>query len=81
MVPLSAFTHLRGPNAPLAVNHSSVFPSVTFSFNLAPGVALGDAVKLINAARDKGGHAVHHHRLLQRHGAGVQRLASPASRC
>jgi len=55
MVPLSAFTHYEAGTAPLAVNHSSVFPSVTFSFNLAPGVALGDAVNLINAAEKKAG--------------------------
>jgi multidrug efflux pump len=55
MVPLSAFTHFEPGTAPLAVNHSSVFPSVTFSFNLAPGVALGDAVKLINATEAKAG--------------------------
>jgi len=48
-----AAVHLEA--APLAVNHSSVFPSVTFSFNLAPGVALGDAVKLINATEAKAG--------------------------
>ncbi len=53
MVPLSAFTHYEAGTAPLAVNHSRVFPSVTFSFNLAPGVALGEAVKLINAAQKK----------------------------
>jgi len=50
MVPLSAFTHFQSATAPLTVNHSGVFPSVTISFNLAPGVALGDAVNLINAA-------------------------------
>jgi multidrug efflux pump len=50
MVPLDAFTHFRTSTAPLAVNHSGVFPSVTISFNLAPGVALGDAVNLINGA-------------------------------
>jgi multidrug efflux pump len=55
MVPLSAFTHYETTTAPLAVNHSSVFPSVTFSFNLAPGVALGDAVNLINAAEKSAG--------------------------
>jgi multidrug efflux pump len=55
MVPLSAFTHYAAGTAPLAVNHSSVFPSVTFSFNLAPGVALGDAVKLINETERKAG--------------------------
>jgi hydrophobe/amphiphile efflux-1 (HAE1) family protein len=55
MVPLSAFTHYETSTAPLAVNHSSVFPSVTFSFNLAPGVALGDAVKLITDVEKKAG--------------------------
>jgi multidrug efflux pump len=55
MVPLSAFTHFRAQTAPLAVNHSGVFPSVTISFNLAPGVALGDAVTLIDNAERAGG--------------------------
>jgi multidrug efflux pump len=55
MVPLSAFTHYEAGTAPLAVNHSSVFPSVTYSFNLAPGVALGTAVKLIAAAERAAG--------------------------
>jgi multidrug efflux pump len=50
VVPLSAFTHFQASTAPLAVNHSGVFPSVTISFNLNPGVALGDAVNLINGA-------------------------------
>jgi multidrug efflux pump len=55
MVPLSAFTKFRAETAPLAVNHSGVFPSVTISFNLAPGVALGDAVTLIDNAERAGG--------------------------
>jgi len=55
MVPLAAFTRFGSATAPLAVNHSGVFPSVTFSFNLAAGVALGDAVKLINSAQQKAG--------------------------
>jgi multidrug efflux pump len=55
MVPLSAFTHFQSETAPLTVNHSGVFPSVTVSFNLAPGVALGDAVDLINAAEQHAG--------------------------
>jgi multidrug efflux pump subunit AcrB len=55
MVPISAFTHFEATTAPLAVNHSSVFPSVTFSFNLAPGVALGDAVNAISAAEKTAG--------------------------
>jgi multidrug efflux pump len=50
-VPLAAFTSRRPSTAALTVNHSGVFPSVTISFNLAPGVALGDAV---NAIHDNG---------------------------
>jgi multidrug efflux pump len=48
VVPLSAVAHYEPATAPLAVNHSGQFPSVTFSFNLAPGVALSDAVQAIN---------------------------------
>jgi len=47
-VPLSAIAHYEPATAPLAVNHQGQFPAVTFSFNLAPGVALSDAVKAIN---------------------------------
>ena len=46
-VPLSSFTHFKPSNAPLAVNHQGQFPSVTIAFNLAPGVALGQAVVAI----------------------------------
>lgn len=45
MVPLSAIARYAPTTAPIAVNHTGQFPSVTLSFNLAPGVALGDAVK------------------------------------
>jgi multidrug efflux pump len=48
-VPLSAFARNAPATAPLAVNHQSQFPSVTMSFNLVPGVALGDAVTAIGA--------------------------------
>jgi multidrug efflux pump len=48
-VPLSAFTHFQSRTAPLAVNHQGQYPAVTLSFNLAPNVALGDAVDAINA--------------------------------
>src|SRR5262250_505431 len=48
--PLSAFTHFAESTTPLAVNHQGFFPAVTLSFNLAPGVALGDAVANIQAA-------------------------------
>ncbi|HUI45360.1 MAG TPA: multidrug efflux RND transporter permease subunit [Nitrospirota bacterium] len=50
LVPLSAFTHYEPTATSLAVNHQSQFPSITTSFNLAPGVALGDAVKAIEEA-------------------------------
>ncbi len=50
MVPLSAFTRFEARTAPLAVNHQGQYPAVTLSFNLAPGVALGDAVKAVGAA-------------------------------
>jgi multidrug efflux pump len=54
-VPLSSFTRYAGSNTPLAVNHQGFFPSVTLSFNLAPGVALGQAVDaIIDAEREIG---------------------------
>lgn len=49
-VPLSAFTSYKPSATSLAVNHQGQFPSITLSFNLAPGVALGDAVKAIGTA-------------------------------
>jgi len=49
-VPLGAFTHFAPTTTALAVNHQGQFPAVTLSFNLAPGVALGEAVRAIEAA-------------------------------
>jgi multidrug efflux pump len=49
-VPLSAFTHVEMRNAPLAINHQGQFPVVNLSFNLAPGVSLGDATTAIEQA-------------------------------
>ena len=46
-VPLSAITYLQPETAALAVNHQGQFPSVTVSFNLAPGIALSDAAASI----------------------------------
>jgi multidrug efflux pump len=55
MVPLSGFTHYASSTTPLAVNHQGQFPAVTLSFNLAPGIALGDAVtKIGQAMREMG---------------------------
>jgi multidrug efflux pump subunit AcrB len=48
MVPLATFTHYETTSAPLTINHQGQFPSVTLSFNLPPGVALGTAVDAIN---------------------------------
>ena len=50
-VPMSAFAKWTTvPVQPLSISHQSQFPAVTISFNLAPGAALGDAVKAIDAA-------------------------------
>jgi multidrug efflux pump subunit AcrB len=48
-VPLSAVAHFTSKVKPLSVSHQGVFPAVTLSFNLAPGVALGQAVDSIQA--------------------------------
>jgi multidrug efflux pump len=50
-VPLSTVTHFGQATTALAVNHQGQFPAVTISFNLAPGVALGEAVQAIHAAQ------------------------------
>jgi multidrug efflux pump len=49
-VPLSAFTQFTETTAPLSVAHQGQFPAVTLSFNLAPGVSLGEAVHAMEAA-------------------------------
>jgi multidrug efflux pump len=46
-VPLSALATFRSTTTPLSVNHTSLFPSVTVSFNLANGVSLSDATQRI----------------------------------
>jgi hydrophobe/amphiphile efflux-1 (HAE1) family protein len=52
-IPLSAIAKSSIGSAPLAVNHQGQFPSITLSFNLAPGVALGQAVDAIHAAEQR----------------------------
>jgi multidrug efflux pump len=54
-VPLTAVTKFGTGTGPIQVNHQGLFPSVTMFFNLAPNVALGDAVKAIDAAETKMG--------------------------
>jgi multidrug efflux pump len=46
-VPLSAFARFERVTAPLSIAHQEQFPSVTISFDLAPGYALSDAVSAI----------------------------------
>ena len=55
MVPLSAFTQYTPATTSLAVNHQGQNPAITLSFNLAAGVALGDAVTAVGQVlRDMG---------------------------
>ncbi|HEU5017271.1 MAG TPA: efflux RND transporter permease subunit [Pseudolabrys sp.] len=49
-IPLSAFARFVPTSAPLAIAHQEQFPSVTISFDLAPGYALSDAVTAISEA-------------------------------
>ncbi len=46
-VPLSTVASAQANTTPLAVNHTGLFPSVTVSFNLAPGVSLSDATERV----------------------------------
>jgi len=49
-VPLSAIAHIDEQTAPLLINHLGQFPATTVSFNLAPGISLGEAVTMVNQA-------------------------------
>ena len=54
MVPLSALARFDAPTiGPLSIAHDGMFPAANLSFNLAPGVALGDAVILLNQAKNE----------------------------
>jgi multidrug efflux pump len=53
MVPLAAFSHYGPGSTPLAVNHQGMFVASTVSFNLAPGVSLGEATAAIAAAMNR----------------------------
>lgn len=60
-IPLSSFSGFEVRKSPLVVNHRSQIPSVTISFNLAPGVSLSDAAEAIESAAQQMGtpEAVH----------------------
>ncbi|WP_043333342.1 efflux RND transporter permease subunit [Methylosinus sp. LW4] len=49
MIPLSVLTKFEPSVSPLTINHQDQFPSVTLSFNLAPGHSLGEALDAIHA--------------------------------
>ncbi len=52
MVPLSALAKVDAPTSgPLSIAHDGMFPAANLSFNLAPGVALGDAVRELSQAK------------------------------
>jgi HAE1 family hydrophobic/amphiphilic exporter-1 len=52
MVPLSALAKFDAPTiGPLSIAHDGMFPAANLSFNLAPGVALGDAVIMLDQAK------------------------------
>jgi HAE1 family hydrophobic/amphiphilic exporter-1 len=50
LVPLDTVARLSRGVGPLSINHQGQLPAVTLSFNLGPGLALGDAISRINAA-------------------------------
>ena len=52
-VPLNTVAKFTTKTTPLSVAHSGLFPSVTVSFNLSPGLALSDATRLIQQMQDK----------------------------
>ena len=51
-IPLGAFTTETTTTEPLSINHQGQFPSVTVSFNLAPGASLGTAISDVNKVAD-----------------------------
>ncbi|WP_097304986.1 multidrug efflux RND transporter permease subunit [Pseudomonas chlororaphis] len=54
MVPLSALAKVDPPTVgPLSIAHDGMFPAANLSFNLAPGVALGDAVIMLEQAKNE----------------------------
>jgi HAE1 family hydrophobic/amphiphilic exporter-1 len=53
LVPLSAVTTLRQTVAPLTANHVGQFPSVTFQFDLKPGISLDAATRIVRRAAEE----------------------------
>ena len=56
MIPLSAVARLAPPAVgPLTITHDGMFPSAAISFNLPPGVALSDAIRLVTQTQAESG--------------------------
>ncbi len=51
VVPLSAIAGLQPSSSPLTVNHQGLFPAITLSFNLAEGVSIGEATRIVEQAK------------------------------
>ena len=75
MVPLSAFAHFGPANTSLAVSHQGQWPAVTISFNLAPGVSLGQATTAIEKAERSISFPGDHSRQLPGNGSSVPGFA------
>jgi multidrug efflux pump len=52
-VPIDAFTTTKNSTSPLSINHDGLFPAVTVSFNLAPGVSLQQATVVIDRLQQR----------------------------
>jgi multidrug efflux pump len=50
-IPFNTFSHVETTTVPITVNHQGQFPVVTLSFNLAPNISLGDAVKAVDKVK------------------------------
>jgi multidrug efflux pump len=53
VIPLSAVTSAKATTTPLTINHTSSFPSVTVSFNLASDMSLSDATRLVSQMQER----------------------------
>ena len=78
LIPLESVARLKTSVGPFQVNHFGQLPSVTISFNLAPGLALGDAVDARSNRRPRQHDPGHGVADVPGHGAGVPGLAARA---
>ena len=51
VIPLATFSQAQITTVPIAINHQGQFPVVTLSFNLSPGVSLGEAIKAVDRVK------------------------------